>query len=332
MDMKYFLQNYIEQKTSQINESEELAEVTQKHLDQAMNIINARITKPGQPPRHPSYHKAPEDIKVAAKNLAKNLVKAQKESVELDEISMSLAKKVQKARDEKGDAFRTKAGIHGTDTSSGKHAMDMARKNWDKADKTKAIISRKIGEEVEELDEISKKTLGSYADKARAQRGAGKDREKGISMAVRKSTASAENPYDRGPRVRATEEVELDEISKSTLGSYIRKASQDMANNASNFHKKTELDGYKYQKYDRKKDARRTKGINLATDKLTKESFELSEDIHNDLSDAIFDFQKKLMRFPAKQLDPKVAAELKKLDQMLDTIRTGNLHSVRKGR
>ncbi len=73
------------------------------------------------------------------------------------------------------------------------------------------------------------------------------------------------------------ETTELDEISKKTLGSYIRKASQDMANNASNFHKKAELDGYIYQKYDRKKDRRRTKGINLATDKLTKESLELSE-------------------------------------------------------
>jgi hypothetical protein len=77
----------------------------------------------------------------------------------------------------------------------------------------------------ESLNEVSKKTLGSYADKARAQRGAGKDREKGISMAVRKSTASAENPYDRGPRVRATEEAEqLDELSPKTLASYVKKA------------------------------------------------------------------------------------------------------------
>jgi hypothetical protein len=50
-------------------------EVNQTHLDKAMSIINSRITKPGQPPRHPSYHEAPEDIKMAAKNLAKNLSK-----------------------------------------------------------------------------------------------------------------------------------------------------------------------------------------------------------------------------------------------------------------
>jgi hypothetical protein len=63
-----------------------------------------------------------------------------------------------------------------------------------------------------------------------------------------------------------------------------------------------------------------------------EESVELSEDIHNDLSDLIFDFQKKLMRFPTDQLDSSVAAEVKKLDRMLDTIRAGKLHSVRKGR
>jgi hypothetical protein len=59
--------------------------------------------------------------------------------------------------------------------------------------------------EFDQLDEISKKTLGSYVVKARANRGSGRDREKGITMAVRKSLPSVENPYDPGPRVMATE-------------------------------------------------------------------------------------------------------------------------------
>jgi hypothetical protein len=96
------------------------------------------------------------DAKKAAQKWAKGLGHREifiMEEVELDEVSMSLAKKVQKARDAKGDEFRTKAGIHGTDTASGNHAMNMANKNWDKADKTKAIISKKMREEVEELSE-----------------------------------------------------------------------------------------------------------------------------------------------------------------------------------
>jgi hypothetical protein len=67
----------------EVAEEVELDEASQKKLDRAMSIINARITKPGQPPKHPSYHSAPEDIKAAAKNLAKNM----KEEVELDEAS-----------------------------------------------------------------------------------------------------------------------------------------------------------------------------------------------------------------------------------------------------
>jgi hypothetical protein len=69
-------------------EEVELDEASQQNLDKAMSIINARITKPGQPPKHPSYHSAPEDIKTAAKNLAKNLAKNMKEEVELNEASV----------------------------------------------------------------------------------------------------------------------------------------------------------------------------------------------------------------------------------------------------
>ena len=68
----------------ELEESEdfnELEESADKKLQKAMAIINARITKQGQPPKYTSYDSAPEDIKTAAKNLAKNM----KESVELDE-------------------------------------------------------------------------------------------------------------------------------------------------------------------------------------------------------------------------------------------------------
>jgi hypothetical protein len=54
-------------------EEEELEESSDKKLQKAMAIINARITKQGQPPKYPSYDSAPEDIKTAAKNLAKNM-------------------------------------------------------------------------------------------------------------------------------------------------------------------------------------------------------------------------------------------------------------------
>jgi hypothetical protein len=61
------------------------------------------------------------------------------------------------------------------------------------------------------------------------------------------------------------------------------------------------------------------------------EEVELTEDIHNDLNDAIIDFQKKLMRM-TRQLDPAIAKEVKSIDKSLDNLRTGPLFKVRPGR
>lgn len=55
------------------NMEESLDEASNSKLDKALSIINARITKPGQPPKYPSFDSAPEDIKAAARNLAKNM-------------------------------------------------------------------------------------------------------------------------------------------------------------------------------------------------------------------------------------------------------------------
>ena len=61
-----------------------------------------------------------------------------------------------------------------------------------------------------------------------------------------------------------------------------------------------------------------------------KESTELTEDIHNDLNDAIIEFQKKLMRM-TRQLDPAIAKEVKRIDSDLDALRTGPLFKIRPG-
>jgi hypothetical protein len=61
---------------------------------------------------------------------------------------------------------------------------------------------------------------------------------------------------------------QLDELSKATLGSYIKKSSDDRAQNAFNVGKSGKIN-YKGLK--------RRQGINRATNKLTKESFDLDE-------------------------------------------------------
>jgi hypothetical protein len=75
------------------------------------------------------------------------------------------------------------------------------------------------------------------------------------------------------------EEVEhLDELSKSTLGSYVKKASVDRVRQTDKMHAGT--DGQ--NAFDR--DDRRSKGIPKAIDRLTKEEIELDQEINEVLS------------------------------------------------
>ena len=66
-------------------------EIDSKYISKALDTINARITKPGQSPRHPSYEKAPSDVKTAVMNLAKMYAKQKNEEVELIEKAVSQA-------------------------------------------------------------------------------------------------------------------------------------------------------------------------------------------------------------------------------------------------
>ena len=71
-----------------------------------------------------------------------------------------------------------------------------------------------------------------------------------------------------------------------------------------------------------------------------KESTELTEEAHNDLNDAIIEFQKKLMRIVNKrprdskkfELDNEIRKEIQKIDKDLDDLRSGPLFKIRPGR
>jgi hypothetical protein len=144
------------------------------------------------------------------------------------------------------------------------------RKKSKKNTETETVTS----EETENLDEISRDTARSYIRKASAHKTTGetpkKDRSSGVELAGKKA-------YGIGgkAKVMATEEVEqIDEISKKTLGSYVKKASSDMANNAYALGARDPLK--KPGSWD--KAFKRKSGIEKATDKLVaKEEVELDE-------------------------------------------------------
>jgi hypothetical protein len=131
-------------------------------------------------------------------------------------------------------------------------------------------------ESVEQIDEISDKKLDAYRQKAFADQPSGDDgsdkyrkRKFGRDLAFDKQTGRA--------KVRATkEEVELDELNKSTLGSYIKKASTNqIGNTAKVLAGKNDPDTERA----RKRMGQRMSGIAKATDKLTKEEAEQIDEL-----------------------------------------------------
>jgi hypothetical protein len=132
----------------------------------------------------------------------------------------------------------------------------------------------KMREEVEQIDEISDKKLDAYRQKAFADQPSGDDgsdkyrkRKFGRDLAFAKQTGRA--------KVRATkEEVEqIDEISKKTLGSYIKKAKTDVAGQAYQLGARDPLK----PKASWSKALGREKYIDKAVDRLTKEEAEIDE-------------------------------------------------------
>ena len=156
----------------------------------------------------------------------------------------------------------------------------------------KAIGRALRSEEVEELDELSKDTLGNYIKKATTgmngiavnahmsgSASSSEQREKHFDKAFKRGKGIAKAV----DKLTKEEAEQIDEISKKTLGSYIKKASGDANDNAVRASWETSRIAVgdpndpgnhgKANKYIR--DLRnRKKGISRATDKLTKEEAE----------------------------------------------------------
>ena len=76
------------------------------------------------------------------------------------------------------------------------------------------------------------------------------------------------------------------------------------------------------------------KQVRMIHDMLMKESVELTEDVHNDLSDLLIKFEKDLMKYinPNSGVDAEVRKELAKAGTIVEKVRQGRLFKVRKGR
>jgi acyl carrier protein phosphodiesterase len=128
----------------------------------------------------------------------------------------------------------------------------------------------KIHEEVmsqvsqEVIDEVS---LGDYKEKATQQVKELKPHTKGEYSGIAKRMLQRR---EKGLKMASTrEEVELDEVSKSTLGKYVNKARSDRMDALHSSYRNAD-DNYEADEKDNKRVEKRDRGINLARAKINK--------------------------------------------------------------
>jgi hypothetical protein len=276
------------------------------------------------------------DLSTAAKEAAKKLgVKRVyvMESVELDENIKNV-----------GDAMlkflATTGTPHGTYSRQEVKDEHNRRMKWDSIyRKTKALHSK----ESVELDEVSMDKIRKVQDRA-ADRIAGavgkteKDPKTGLSRYV-PPTDQEKELGQRGvksfraasraiTRKSKNEEVELDEAKTDVYHKHMLKALGKSKLPKNHSFTSAIADNGDFIVRD---GGGRVVGRIPKGEHDLKESTELDEGVHNDLNDAIIDFQKKLMRM-TRQLDPAIAKEVKKIDKDLDDLRSGPLFKIRPGR
>lgn len=142
----------------------------------------------------------------------------------------------------------------------------------------KTAVKKLTKEEAEQIDELSKGTLGKYIYKA-ADRMSTQGVTAGLKIASDENSSKNFKNITKRQKGIATavkkltkEELEnLDELSKGTLGNYIKKAKKDVRYAGKQYVRARQDDNENEKKYADKLADKRYKGINQAVDKLTKE-------------------------------------------------------------
>jgi hypothetical protein len=188
-----------------------------------------------------TYGSAEKGKKVAAAAMWKNAAHQKHESVEesqLDELNTSTLKSYLKKSKGDVDKYDQAGNVARHDD------LDWERGNklWQKADNryhgakkaTGKIVKRALSDIDEaQLNELSPQTLGSYVKKAKGQ-AIGAANAMGMSSPDSNTyQRSAKTLTKRGAGInkavdKLTNEQQLDELSKDTLSSYVKKASKDL--------------------------------------------------------------------------------------------------------
>jgi hypothetical protein len=222
----------------------------------------------------------------------------------INEISKgTLGRYINKAK----DSIDTASYRQGHKEAHGSSSKPLEKKLTKRHKGISTAVNKLTKEESEQIDELSKKTLGSYVKKA-----SGAEQPKNVmspkNVPLTKIAAYQgdsetrelgkrfnQATYDKAERLRknrsqgitraadklAKEEVEvIDELSKTTMGRYINKAATKMGSQGVTAGLKIAADEKSSKNF--KDMGKREKGIKLAVSKLTKEEQDFVDSLNNE--------------------------------------------------
>jgi len=245
--------------------------------------------------------------------------------------------------DEEDDGWYTHSQMYGSKKSE-KHPKGISADEWKSGIRWHHGKNKRINikEEADQLDEISKATMGRYINKAKdsidivsyrqghkeahgsSAAGAEKKltkRHKGIETAVKKLTKE--------------ESEQIDELSKATLGSYIKKATnQAFSKGYSGGSMMVRGDMNRDSEYEKAgeknvhKAIKRVSGVTKATNKLTQEEQDFVDSLNNEIFEKTdpYDIAGMIKKAKAKN-DPNHPA-MKHVAAIEDMKKTGGALSV----
>jgi len=155
--------------------------------------------------------------------------------------------------------------------------------------KAQKAASKKIfGEEAEQIDEISKGTLGRYINKAKdsidtaSYRQGHKEAHGSSSKPLEKKLTKRHKGISAAVSKLTKEDAEqIDELSKATMGRYVNKAAERMSTQGVTAGLKIAADEKSKKNFDTI--AKRQKGISTAVSKLTKEEQDFVDSLNNEI-------------------------------------------------
>lgn len=242
----------------------------QRSLDQAQDF-KSELDYEGEP----KGSRVRKDVNRIIKNRKTGMKRANEEAEQIDELSTDTMKRYQDKARTSADALRDK-GFRGNAP-----AWKKAQNRSDSIDRAQSKIkARSTNEEAEQIDEISTKLATDYSAKAADARGHRKLSTAKLDKRYKSMALAHEKIRARHAKVPTTEETEqIDELSKKTLGSYVKKAAHQAASRGTSGgmsiargNAEDEAAGIKAVN----KAYKRTQGISKAVNRLTKEEIALT--------------------------------------------------------